>query len=54
MSLNSKDNQTNKKALQAKEKTNLWAKQQIEKPEKFEKSEKARKRKKKKRRKKHE
>ena len=43
MNLNFKDNQTNKKAPQAKEKASLQAKQGIEKPERSKKSEKARK-----------
>ncbi len=47
MSLNSKDNQTNKKVLQAKEKTNFQIEQGLEKPEKSEKTKKARKEKKK-------
>ncbi len=46
MSFNSRDNQTNKKALQAKEKANSQTKQGTEKPEKSEKTEKARKEKK--------
>ncbi len=45
MSINSGDNQTDKKALQAKEKTNFETKQGTEKPEKSEKTEKARKKK---------
>ncbi len=40
MSLNSKDNQTDKKALQAKKKANPQTEQGTEKPEKSEKTEK--------------
>ncbi len=47
MSLNFRDKQTDKKALQAKEKANPQTEQETEKPEKSEKTEKARKEKKK-------
>ncbi len=47
MSVNSRDNQTDKKALQTKKKTNPQAKQWTEKPEKSKKTEKARNEKKK-------